>query len=306
MAITASLVKELRERTGAGMMDCKKALTETDGDLDKAIEYLQIKGIAKAAKKESRVAAEGLVGTSIAADAKRAGIVEINCETDFVARNEEFNAFVDAVASKVVTDGNADVEALLASDLDGKPLDEVRKAKIASIGENITLRRAAFVSVDGEGLIGAYVHGGGSIGVLVQLSSDVALDPNGDAADLAKDVSMHVAAVNPRFVRVEQVDAETLEAERHILTEQALESGKPREIVDKMIAGRLQKWKKEICLLEQPFVKNPELTVAQEIQRVGKALGAKLDVTTFVRFGRGEGIEKAESDFAAEVASMQG
>jgi len=304
MAITAKLVKELRDRTGAGMMDCKKALKETDGDIAAAAEYLQIKGIAKAAKKADRVAAEGLVGTYVADDGKSAAVLEVNCETDFVARNEDFGGFVDMMTKHVAATGVTDIDALLATELNGQTVDEVRKARIATTGENITLRRAAVLSVDGEGVIGAYVHGGGNIGVLVQLSASGAVDANGTAADTARDIAMHVAAINPRFVRSDEVDPETIENEKRVLTEQALESGKPREIVEKMIVGRLKKWKKEICLLDQPFVKNGELTVAQELKRVGGELGVDLDVVGFTRFVRGEGIEKKETNLAEEVAAL--
>ena len=304
MAITAKLVKELRDRTGAGMMDCKKALKETDGDLAAAVEYLQIKGIAKAAKKADRVAAEGLVGTHVSADGKTAALLEVNCETDFVARNEDFAGFVSMMTAHVAATGVSDIDALLESELDGQKVDEIRKARISTTGENISLRRAAVVNVDGEGVIGAYVHGGGNIGVLVQLSASAAVDATGAAADVARDLAMHVAAINPRFVRDSDVDPETVENEKRVLTEQALESGKPREIVEKMIVGRLKKWKKEICLLDQPFVKNGDVTVAQELKRVGGELGVELDVVAFTRFVRGEGIEKQETNLAEEVAAL--
>ncbi len=306
MAITASMVKELRERTGAGMMDCKKALVENDGDLDKAVEYLQIKGIAKAAKKAGRVAAEGLVGAFIADDGKSGTLVEVNCETDFVARNDEFVAFVAQLAEHANNAGIGDLDALLASSIGGQTVEDLAKAKIASIGENITVRRVARLTVDGEGVIGSYIHGGGTLGVLARVSSDKAVDASGPVGDLARDVCMHVAASNPQVVSTDEIDDARVEAERHILTEQALESGKPRDIVDKMIVGRLAKWKKEIALLDQPFVKNPELTVAAHAKQVGGEVGASLTVDTFARFARGEGIEKQETNLADEVAALKG
>lgn len=304
MAITASAVKELRQRTGAGMMDCKKALVESDGDLDAAADYLRAKGIAKAAKKADRVAAEGLVGTFISADGLQGGVVEVNCETDFVARNEEFQQFTADLAELVVTGGIDDVDALLAAELGGTPVEEVRKSKIASIGENINIRRAARTHVE-AGMVGSYIHNQGAIGVLVTLRSPSTLDASGPAASLARDVAMHVAAVNPQFVSEADIDEAVIEKERTVLIAQAEESGKPADIAAKMVEGRLRKFRKEICLLDQPFVKNPDLSVAGEVERVAKELGVELEVDGFTRFVRGEGIEKVESNLADEVAALQ-
>jgi elongation factor Ts len=303
MEITATLVRDLRERTGAGMMECKKALVENGGDLEKAIEFLQIKGLAKAAKKADRVAADGLVATFVSNDLRTGAIVEVNCETDFVARNEDFVGFANQLAAHAANNGVGDLDALLASSIDGTTVEDIRKAKVASIGENITVRRVARFEAGDHGFVGTYIHGGGTRGVLALFSSDKAIAPD-TAAALAKDVCMHVAASNPRFTRQDEIDPETVEREQRILTEQALESGKPREIVEKMIVGRMVKWKQEICLVDQPFVKNPELTVAKEIDRVGKESGAKVAIVTFAHFVRGEGIEKQASNLADEVAAL--
>lgn len=304
MAITASAVKELRLRTGAGMMDCKKALVETDGDLEAAADYLRAKGIAKAAKKADRVAAEGLVGTFISADGLQGSVVEVNCETDFVARNEEFQQFTADLAELVVSQGIDNVDALLGAELGGSPVEEVRKSKIASIGENINVRRAMRMHVE-SGIVGTYIHNQGAIGVLVSLRSPAALDPSGAASALARDIAMHVAAVNPHFVSEADIDETVIEKERAVLIAQAEESGKPPEIAAKMVEGRLRKFRKEICLLDQPFVKNPDLSVAGEVDRVAKELGTELQVASFARFVRGEGIEKVESNLADEVAALQ-
>lgn len=303
MSISASAVKELRTRTGAGMMDCKKALLETEGDLEKAIEYLQVKGIAKAAKKADRVAAEGLVGAWVSEDGTTGAVVEVNCETDFVARNDEFVAFVNALATHVGSNEFADNDALFASSLNGTTIENLQKSKIASIGENISIRRFERVSVD-QGVVATYIHDGGKIGALVVLSADGDVDANGPAADAARDIAMHVAAMNPRYATTAEIDEDTIERERRVLTDQALESGKPKEIVDKMIVGRLAKWKKEISLADQPFVKDPDITVAGLVKNVGKEIGTALSLASFVRFERGEGIEKVESNLADEVAAQ--
>lgn len=302
MAITASAVKALRERTGAGMMDCKKALAENDGDLEKAAEYLKIKGIAKADKKADRVAAEGLVTTWVSPDRRRAAMLEVNCETDFVARNEAFVAFVEQLVAHVGATGLTDIDALLASTLDGRTVEEIRKERIAGTGENITLRRAAVLEAEGTGFIGDYVHMGGSIGVLVRFSADGPV-PAQAAEDLGRDIAMHAAAMAPQFTQESEIDESTVENEKRVLTEQAMEEGKPAEIVEKMVIGRIRKWRKEICLVDQPFVKNPDLTIAQEVKRVAGEVGTGIAVDTFARFARGEGIEKKESNLAEEVAA---
>lgn len=302
MAITASAVKELRELTGAGMMDCKKALTENDGDLEKAAEYLKIKGIAKADKKADRIAAEGLVSTWVSDDRKLGAMVEVNCETDFVARNEAFIDFVDQLVRHVATTGLTNVDELLASTLDGRTVEDLRKEKIAGTGENISVRRAEVIRLDGEGFVGDYVHMGGSIGVLVSFSAEAKV-PGDKAEELGRDVAMHTAAMNPRFVREDEIDAETVATEERVLREQALNEGKPAEIVEKMIVGRLRKWRKEICLLDQPFVKNPDVTIAGEVARTAKEAGVSITLEGFTRFERGEGIEKKSSNLAEEVAA---
>ncbi|TVR00370.1 MAG: elongation factor Ts [Deltaproteobacteria bacterium] len=302
MAITASAVKELREMTGAGMMDCKKALAENDGDLQKAAEYLKIKGIAKADKKADRVAAEGLVGTWVSEDRKTGAMIEVNCETDFVARNEAFEGFVSELVAHVAATGITDIDALLASDLGGRPVEEVRKERVAGTGENITLRRAALLKAEGDGFVGEYVHMGGAIGVLVQFGAEGSV-PGASAEELGRDVAMHAAAMAPHFTRESEIDENVVENEKRVLTEQAMEEGKPAEIVEKMVIGRIRKWRKEICLVDQPFVKNPDVTIQGEIDRVAKEAGARITLEGFTRFARGEGIEKKESNLAEEVAA---
>ncbi|MFT6399392.1 MAG: elongation factor Ts [Bradymonadia bacterium] len=301
MSITAKAVKELRERTGAGMMDCKKALVEVDGDFEKAVDFLQVKGIAKAAKKASRVAAEGLVAAWVSDDNRVASLVEVNCETDFVALNDEFIAFTNDLAAHVGASDYADLDALLASAMNGTTVADTCKAKIASIGENISVRRFRRVVLSEPGNVSGYIHTGGRVGVLVTLNSTAAAD----VGDAARDIAMHVAAMNPAFGRVDEVSDEIVERERRVLTEQAAESGKPPEIIAKMIEGRLKKWKKEICLLDQPFVKDGDISVAQFVTKTGKDAGVGLEFSNFVRFERGEGIEKVETNLADEVAALR-
>jgi elongation factor Ts len=286
------------------MMDCKKALTETGGDLEAAAEYLQIKGIAKAAKKADRVAAEGIVAAWVSDDARTAGLVEINCETDFVARNEEFIAFADALAQHVGATDYADLDALLASPFAGSTVDETRKAKIASIGENISVRRFERVSLDAPGVVSAYIHGGGKIGVLVVLDADGDVAGDERAVEAARDIAMHVAAMRPLYNRVDEIPEEEVEREKRVRTEQAVESGKPQEIAEKMVLGGIAKWKKEICAIEQAFVKDPGMTVGAFAISVGKDIGVGLTFNRFVRYERGEGIEKVTSNLADEVAAQ--
>ncbi len=283
MSITASMVKELRERTGAGMMECKKALVEADGDLDAAAEVLRKSGQAKADKKSSRVAADGRI--VIKANGAKAVVVEINSETDFVAKDENFVAFAESVADAALKSGTTDVSALADETLnDGRVIETARTELVAKVGENISVRRVE--GVQAAGPIGHYTHGA-KIGAIVALE--------GGDEELARDIAMHVAAVNPTCIDEDGVPAETLERERRILTEQAQDSGKPAEIIEKMIGGRLNKFLKEITLVGQPFVKDPDTTV-------GKLLAAKdAKVTSFVRFEVGEGIEKKEENFAEEV-----
>ena len=290
--ITAALVKELREKTGAGMMDCKKVLTETNGDLEKASELLRERGIAKAAKKSGRVAAEGLVEAYISEDGKVGAVVEVNSETDFVAKNEEFKTFVADVAKQVAVKNPATVEELLAQEsiaVAGKTVQEVLIDKIATIGENMSVRRfARFETADG--MVEKYIHGEGKIAVLVNMK-------NADTT-LAKDVCMQIAAARPEFVDRNSVPADRVEKEMEILKAQAMNEGKPAEIAEKMVVGRIGKFYGEICLVEQPFVKNPD-------EKVSKLLEAKgATVVEFARFEKGEGIEKKEENFAEEVMNQ--
>ncbi len=286
MSITASMVKELRERTGAGMMDCKKALVETAGNLDAAAETLRKSGQAKADKKAGRVAAEGKV--VITADGSKAVIVEVNSETDFVAKDENFIAFADAVAAVALANGVSDVEALATQPIgEGQSVEEARTELVAKVGENISVRRVSIVANSGP--IGSYTHGA-RIGAVVALE--------GGDEGLARDIAMHVAAINPVCVDESGVPAETLESERRIFSEQAAESGKPPEIVEKMIVGRVAKFLKEITLVGQPFVKDPDQTVGKLLKDAGAT------VSSFVRFEVGEGIEKKEDNFVEEVMAQ--
>lgn len=287
--ITAALVKELRERTGAGMMDCKKALTAVEGDMDKAIDFLREKGLAAAAKKAGRIAAEGVVGSFVSADGKIGAIVEVNCETDFVAKTDGFEELVEKIAAHIVATKPADVEALLASELDGQTVEALVTASVAKIGEKISVRRFALYEAP-EGVVAAYIHGGGKIGVIVELK--------GGNAELGKDVAMHVAAANPSYLERSQVPAAELEHEKEVLSEQAKNEGKPEKIIEKMVMGRINKYYKEVCLVDQEFVKDPDQTVGKLV----KAAGA--EVLAFSRFQLGEGIEKKQEDFAAEVMSQ--
>lgn len=283
MQISAALVKELRERTGAGMMECKKALTETEGDIEKAIELMRISGQAKAEKKAGRIAAEGLI--NVAESGNKTAIVEVNCETDFVTKGDDFNAFCNAVGQAALnSDGT--LEGLLTTDVEpGLSVEEQRKNMIAKIGENLNVRRVLVLDRQGDH-VGVYMHGT-RIGVLV--------DMQGGSPELAKDIAMHIAASRPICVSADEVPAEVLEKEREILTAQAQDSGKPADIIAKMIDGRIQKYLKEITLVGQPFVKDPD----QTIEKLLKAAGAK--VLSFCRFEVGEGIEKKEENFAEEV-----
>ena len=283
--ITAALVKELREITGAGMMDCKKALVECEGDKDKAIDYLREKGIAKAAKKAGRIASEGVVAA--ASDGKTACIVEINSETDFVAKNENFLALVKKIAEHIVACKPADMDALNASQMDGKTVAEVMTAAVASIGENLSLRRFEVYTTE-DGQLATYIHMGGKIGVIVELS--------GGDKTLGKDVAMQIAAAKPQCIGREDVDQEALAHEREVLRKQALEEGKPEKIVEKMVDGRINKYYKEVCLVEQEFVKDSDKTI--------KDILAGVEVRRFARFEMGEGLEKKNEDFAAEVAAQ--
>lgn len=302
MAFTAKDVQALRERTGVGMMDCKKALTEADGDMDKAAELLREKGLAKADAKSGRIAAEGIVH-AIADDAKKvAVIIEVNAETDFVAKNADFVAFVDACAKTVMNQNPADVDALLACKLDGSDIsvEEALKDKIFVIGENMKIRR--FVRY--EGIAETYIHGGGRIGVLVELQTTDALAAKPEFKVMAKDVAMQIAAIAPQYTNKEDVPQDIVDKEKEILTAQAINEGKPANIAEKMVQGRIGKFYKEICLVEQAFVKDGDITVGQYVANIAKELGGDIKVTGFVRFEKGEGLEKREDNFADEVASM--
>jgi elongation factor Ts len=302
MSISAGMVKELREKTGAGMMDFKSALTETGGDLEAAVDWLRTKGLAKAAKKAGRVAADGLI--AVATAGPNAVIVEVNSETDFVARNADFQGLVRGIAeTALASDGT--VAGVLAARLPaGSSVDEAIKAAIATIGENITLRRVARVSVK-QGVIGSYIHGAvaaglGKIGVLVGLESAA---PAAKLEPVAKQIAMHIAAANPLAVRIEELDPVVVARERAIFTEQARESGKPEAVIGKMVEGRLRKFYEEAVLLAQMFVVDSEKTVDQAVQAAAAAAGGPIRVSQFVCFRLGEGVDKPQSDFAAEVAA---
>jgi elongation factor Ts len=284
MAVTAAMVKELRERTGAGMMECKKALVETDGDLEIAIEFLRKSGLAQADKKASRVAAEGKIALALADGGKQAVMVEVNCETDFVAKDVNFIAFADAVAVNALNEAPADVDALMTTSINSGSVEEARQALISKIGENIQVRR--FVRESTEGTLGAYVHGG-KIGVLVDVS--------GGDEELARDLAMHIAALNPEYVSADDVPADIIAREKDILIAQAENSGKPPEIIEKMVVGRLRKHLSGITLLGQPFVKDGDITVAKLLEQKSAS------VNGFDRLAVGEGIEKKEENFADEV-----
>ena len=290
MAVTASLVKELRERTGLGMMECKKALVETDGDIEAAIDNLRKSGQAKAAKKAGRTAAEGVVIAKVAADGKTGILLEINSETDFVARDDNFLGFANRVADRVLETKITDIAQLLETPIEdgADSVETTRSALVQKIGENIQVRRA-FLVESADGIVGSYVHGG-KIGVLASLK--------GGSEELGKDVAMHVAAANPLVVNPDQVDQATLEKEKEIFSAQAAESGKPPEIIEKMVQGRIAKFLKEVSLVDQPFVKDPDTTVGKLV----KVAGA--EVLSFTRVEVGEGIEKEEVDFATEVMAQ--
>ncbi|KUP07136.1 elongation factor Ts [Bacillus coahuilensis p1.1.43] len=290
MAVTAQMVKELREKTGAGMMDCKKALTETNGDMDQAIDFLREKGIAKAAKKADRIAAEG--STFILSEGNEAVILEVNAETDFVAKNENFQNLVKELAEHLLTNKPETVEVALEQTMaNGTSVSEYINSAIAKIGEKITLRRFAIRTKTDNDTFGEYLHMGGRIGVLAVVEGTT-------DAQAAKDVAMHAAALNPKYVSRDQVSAEEVEREREVLTQQALNEGKPENIVAKMVEGRLGKYFEEVCILDQPFVKDPD-------QKVGKFLQSKgATLTDFVRYEVGEGIEKRQENFAEEVMNQ--
>ena len=275
---TAKDVKDLRERTGCGMMDCKKALTESDGDVEKAIEFLREKGLAAAAKKAGRIAAEGIVDTYVSDDGKVGAIIEVNSETDFVGKNADFKAFVAALAKLVADKSPADVDALLKLEYPNSTMtvEEMLREKILTIGENLNIRRFDRY----EGSVATYIHGGGRIGVMVNFDTDVA--GKDGFAEVAKDVCMQIAAVNPQYICPDCVPAERVEKEKEILTQQAINEGKPANIAEKMVAGRIKKFYKEICLVEQEFVKDPDLSVKAYVEDAAKKLGGSIKISSFV------------------------
>lgn len=289
MAITASMVKDLRTKTGAGMMDCKKALVEAEGDMEKAVDILREKGLSQAAKKASRVAAEGAVVSAISADGKVGTIVEVNCETDFVGSNDDFRALAARIAQQIIAVNPADVEALLASEMAGKAVKDQVTEAVAKIGENISVRR--FVRYESaEGAVYSYIHGGGKIGVLVEMK--------GADAELGKDIAMQVAAANPSYLDRTQVPQAEIEHEKEVLAVEARNEGKPEKIIEKMVLGRINKYYKEVCLVDQEFIKDGDLTIAKLLK------SKNAEVVRFARFQLGEGIEKKQDDLAAEVAKQ--
>jgi len=303
--ITAAQVKELREKTGAGMMQCKSALVESNGDMEEAVLILRKKGLAAASKKAGRIAAEGLVHILI--DGNTAIMVEVNCETDFVAQTDEFKELAAGIAELIKNEKPETVEALgelkWPGDADGHTVAQYISSKIAKIGENITVRRfVRFDAADNAGL-GSYVHGNGKIGVVVEVASDKAVDAS---AALAKDVAMHVAAADPRFLKREEVTEADLAAEREVARDQALKSGKPEAVVEKIVSGKMEKYYAENVLLEQAYIRDDKMTIQKVVDQAGKEAGAKFEIARFVRFKLGEGIEKKENDFVAEVMAQVG
>lgn len=301
MAVTAGMVKELRERTGAGMMDCKNVLVETDGNMERAIEVLREKGLAKAAKKAGRVASQGLVQLAFSEDGHKAAAIEVNSETDFVAKNEEFIEFSKSLAMMVLASDTTDMESFVAQDYKGEgTVAEALNAKIAKIGENLSIRRFEQYQ-DSDNVYVGYVHGGGKIGVIVGFKTSASVS---EITTMGKDVAMQVASMSPKFIDESSVDQEYLESEKNILIQQALNEGKPQEIVEKMVTGRLKKELKETCLVEQKFVKNGDISVAQYIEENAKSIGKSIEVVKMLRYEVGEGIEKQEENFAEEVAKQ--
>jgi len=300
MAVTAALVKELRELTGAGMMDCKKALVNTDGDIDKAVDWLRENGIMKAQKKAGRIAAEGLVRLAFNEDHTEAAIIEVNSETDFVAKNEEFVEFVEGLAAKVLEDGNVTMDEFMASAYEDGTVAEALTAKVAKIGENMSIRRFVKCAEEGVKYVG-YIHGGGRIGVIVGLKTEA---DYAEVETCGKDVAMQVASMSPKFVDETSVDPEYIESEKKILREAVINEGKPEAMADKIVAGKIKKELKEVCLTEQAFVKNNDLSVKGYVDGVAKEIGKDIQVVSMVRYEVGEGIEKKQDDFAAEVAAQ--
>ena len=306
MAITASMVKELREMTGVVMLDCKKALAETDGDMEKAVEYLREKGLAASEKKAGRIASEGVCLSYLSEDKSVGVVVEVNSETDFVAKNPVFREYVLQVAEHIASSQAADVDALLSEAWKfdtSMTVAEALSSKVAVIGENLKIRRFEKYTKDGAGTIVSYIHGGGRIGVMIEIACDNATEA---VEEMGKNVAMQIAALNPQFISVDDVPAEFIAKEKEILTQQAMNdeknAKKPANIIEKMIEGRLNKEMKEICLIEQPYVKDGDLSVKKYIETVAKEVGAPITIKRMVRFETGEGLEKKEENFAEEVA----
>lgn len=310
MAVTAAEISELRKSTGAGMLDCKKALEQTDGNFEQAVDFLRTKGLAAASKKAGRAATEGMVAAAVSDKGDKAILLEINSETDFVAKNDTFQNFVKDVAQHILQASPATLEELLAQPYCGdtsKTIQTLLNEAIAVIGENMQIRRFSSFTVPGPGAIGSYIHAGGKIGVLVEATCDnAAAAADARFAAFIKDVAMHSAAAAPLYVRREDVDADVLEREKDIYRAKARETGKPENIIDKIIAGQVNKFYADICLLEQQFVKDTDKTIQQYAAETGKALGTTITITRFTKYVLGEGLEKKESDFAAEVAAAAG
>lgn len=300
MSFTAQDVKALREKTGCGMMDCKKALVEADGNMDKAVDILREQGLAKVAKKASRIAAEGVAFATTSADNKVGVVVEVNAETDFVAKNADFMAFVETIAATIIKDAPADVDALMSCTADGTDMtvDALLTEKIQVIGENIKIRRFTRF----EGACVSYVHAGGKIGVLVNFDTDVA--DKDEFVTCGKDVAMQIAALGTQYLNRDDVPADVIEHEKEVMRAEVINSGKPEAIADKIVMGKINKYYKENCLVDQEFVKDNKQTVKQYVDSVAKSLGGSITIKEFVRFEKGEGLEKRQDDFAAEVASM--
>ena len=297
------MVKELRERTSAGMMDCKKALVESDGDMDKAIEWLREKGLSQAAKKASRIAAEGVVAQYMNDNGSVGVVVEVNCETDFVARTDNFLSFCNNVAKHIALANPADVDELLTQkfvDDESKTISDLVSEATVAIGEKISIRR--FARYETTGVVSTYIHLGGSVGVLVEVATDK--PESAEVKTFAHDLALQVAAARPEAVRREEVDASKLEKEKEILRAQAINEGKPEKIVDRMVEGRIEKYYKEVCLLDQAFVKDPDKSIKGLMGEIAKAAGATVDIVRFTRFERGEGIEKRHDNFAEEIAAQ--
>lgn len=310
MAITAAQINELRKSTGAGMLDCKKALEQTEGDFEKAVDFLRTKGLAAAAKKAGRAATEGMVASFVSEDLKQGVLLEVNSETDFVAKNDKFQTFVNALGAHILAQSPSDVSDMLAQKFsadNSKTVQEYLNESISIIGENIQIRRFAKYDVKGDGCIASYIHAGGKIGVMVELATPSVTEANKEnLLALAKDVAMHSAAAAPLFVTRDQVPADILEREKDVYRAKAKESGKPDAIIEKIILGQINKFYGDICLMEQQFVKDTDKSIKQVAEECGKAVGGSVSITRFERYVLGEGLEKKECDFAAEVAAAAG